>query len=43
MLTAPLGARLSHGLSRRALSLVFAAFLAVVGARMLYSTLVAAP
>ncbi len=38
MLTAPMGARLAHGLSRRALSGIFGAFLAVVGARMLYST-----
>lgn len=40
MLTAPLGARLAHGLSRRALSRIFGAFLAIVGGRMLYSTLV---
>ena len=39
MLTAPLGARLAHGLSRLALSRIFGTFLAAVGARMLYSTL----
>jgi uncharacterized membrane protein YfcA len=38
MLTAPLGARLAHGLSRRSLSRIFGVFLAIVGARMLYST-----
>jgi uncharacterized membrane protein YfcA len=36
MLTAPLGARLSHALSRRALSRLFGVFLALVAARMLY-------
>jgi uncharacterized membrane protein YfcA len=35
-LTAPLGARIAHALSRRALSIAFGAFLALVGARMLW-------
>ncbi len=38
MLAAPLGARLAHALSRRALSQVFGAFLCVVAVRMLYRT-----
>ncbi len=38
MLTAPLGARLAHALSRRALSQLFGAFLFVVALRMLYRT-----
>jgi uncharacterized membrane protein YfcA len=36
---APLGAKLAHSLSRRALSQAFAAFLLVVAARMFYRTL----
>jgi uncharacterized membrane protein YfcA len=36
MLTAPLGARLAHALSRRALSRIFGMFLFSVAARMLY-------
>ncbi len=36
ILTAPLGARLAHALSRRALSRLFGAFLLVVAVRMLY-------
>jgi uncharacterized membrane protein YfcA len=36
MLTASLGARVAHGLSRRRLSQAFGIFLAVVSARMLY-------
>ncbi len=35
-LMAPLGARIAHGLSRRALSAAFGVFLLVVAARMLY-------
>ncbi|NJO12489.1 MAG: sulfite exporter TauE/SafE family protein, partial [Gammaproteobacteria bacterium] len=35
MLTAPLGARIAHSLSRRALSVAFGVFLAVVAVRML--------
>jgi uncharacterized membrane protein YfcA len=42
MLTAPLGARIAHGLSRRTLSVVFGVFLGVVGARMLYRAFFAA-
>jgi uncharacterized protein len=38
MLTAPLGARLAHALSKRALSQLFGAFLFVVATRMLYRT-----
>jgi uncharacterized protein len=38
MLTAPLGARLAHALSKRALSQLFGAFLFIVAARMLYRT-----
>lgn len=41
VLTAPLGARLAHGLSRRMLSLAFAAFLLIVAARMLHRTFAA--
>lgn len=36
VLTAPLGARLAHSLSRRALSVAFGLFLAAVAVRMLY-------
>jgi len=39
MLTAPLGARVAHSLSRRRLSQAFGIFLLVVGARMLYRAL----
>src|SRR4051812_36525094 len=39
MLTATLGARVAHALSRRRLSQAFGVFLAVVGARMLYRAL----
>ena len=39
ILTAPLGARVAHALSPRALSLAFGAFLLLVAARMLYRTL----
>ena len=39
VLAAPLGARIAHGLSRRALSATFGVFLAIVAARMLYRTL----
>jgi len=39
MLTAPLGARLAHGLSRRALSAVFGIFMLTVAVRMLYRTI----
>ncbi|MBK7250355.1 MAG: sulfite exporter TauE/SafE family protein [Gammaproteobacteria bacterium] len=38
VVTAPLGARLAHGLSRRTLSIVFAGFLLIVAARMLHRT-----
>ena len=38
VLAAPLGARIAHGLGRRALSATFGVFLAVVAARMLYRT-----
>jgi uncharacterized membrane protein YfcA len=38
VLTAPLGAKIAHGLSRRALSVAFGFFLFVVAARMLYRT-----
>jgi uncharacterized membrane protein YfcA len=38
MLTARLGARVAHALSRRRLAQAFGAFLLVVGARMLYRT-----
>lgn len=41
MLTAPLGARIAHGLGKRTLSVVFGLFLGVVGARMLYRALLA--
>ena len=37
VLAAPLGVRLAHGISRRRLELAFATFLAVVGARFLFS------
>ena len=36
-LTAPLGARIAHGLSRRRLALLFGAFLLIVSLRMLYA------
>ncbi|PUB13083.1 sulfite exporter TauE/SafE family protein [Yoonia sediminilitoris] len=36
VLTAPIGAKLAHGLSARPLKLAFAAFLAISGARMLW-------
>lgn len=39
LLLAPLGARLSHGISRRALRLAFALFLFATSARMLYGVL----
>ena len=39
VLAAPLGARIAHGMSRRALSATFGMFLALVAARMLYRTL----
>jgi uncharacterized protein len=39
MLTASLGARVAHALSRRRLSQAFGVFLALVGARMLYRAL----
>jgi uncharacterized membrane protein YfcA len=38
VLAAPLGARIAHGLSRRALGVTFGVFLAIVAARMLYRT-----
>lgn len=41
VLMAPLGARLAHSLSRRALSQAFAGFLLVVALRMFYRTLAA--
>jgi uncharacterized membrane protein YfcA len=37
VLTAPLGVRIAHGISRRKLELAFAAFLAVVALRFLFS------
>lgn len=37
MITAPLGVRAAHGMPRRALELIFAAFLALVGARFVWS------
>ncbi len=37
VLTAPVGAKLAHGLSARPLKLAFAAFLAISGARMLWT------
>jgi uncharacterized membrane protein YfcA len=40
VLTAPLGAKIAHGLSRRALSVAFGLFLFIVAARMLYRTFV---
>lgn len=40
MWTAPLGARVAHALSKRALSRVFGAFLLIVAARMLYRSFV---
>jgi uncharacterized membrane protein YfcA len=40
-LTAPLGARWAHSLSKRALSIAFGAFLCLVAARMLYRAFVA--
>jgi uncharacterized membrane protein YfcA len=39
MLTAPLGARVAHTLSKRRLAQAFGVFLALVGARMVYRTL----
>ena len=39
MLTAPLGARVAHSLSRRRLSQAFGCFLLLVGARMIYRAL----
>jgi uncharacterized membrane protein YfcA len=39
MLTAPLGARVAHALSKRRLAQAFGVFLALVGARMLYRAL----
>jgi uncharacterized membrane protein YfcA len=39
MLTAPLGARVAHSLSKRRLAQAFGAFLALVGARMVYRAL----
>ena len=39
VLAAPLGVRISHGISRRALELAFATFLAVVAVRFLFSLL----
>jgi uncharacterized membrane protein YfcA len=39
MLTAPLGARVAHSLSRRRLSQAFGCFLLLVGARMVYRAL----
>ena len=41
VMTAPLGARIAHRLSRRQLSLVFGLFLMIVAVRMLYRTLAA--
>lgn len=41
VLTAPLGARLAHGMSRRMLSLAFASFLLIVAVRMLHRTFAA--
>jgi uncharacterized membrane protein YfcA len=41
MLTAPLGARLAHALSKRALSRLFGLFLFVVAARMLWRSFAA--
>jgi uncharacterized membrane protein YfcA len=40
VLTAPLGAKIAHRLSRRALSVAFGFFLFIVAARMLYRTFV---
>lgn len=42
VLTAPLGARIAHGLGRRALSVAFGLFLFVVATRMLYRTFLVA-
>ncbi|NNF41012.1 MAG: sulfite exporter TauE/SafE family protein [Woeseiaceae bacterium] len=39
-LTAPLGARIAHGLSKRRLSMLFGAFLAVVATRLFYRAFV---
>ncbi|HEY8509954.1 MAG TPA: sulfite exporter TauE/SafE family protein [Steroidobacteraceae bacterium] len=39
VLTAPLGARIAHGLSKRTLSAAFGVFMFLVAARMLYRTL----
>ena len=39
MLTASLGARVAHSLSRRRLSQAFGVFLLLVGSRMLYRAL----
>jgi uncharacterized membrane protein YfcA len=38
ILTAPLGAKIAHSLSRRTLSVAFGVFLFVVALRMLYRT-----
>lgn len=38
MLTAPLGARIAHGLQRRQLSMLFGVFLLIVAVRMFYQT-----
>jgi len=40
LLAAPLGARVAHALSKRALSRVFGAFLLIVAARMLYRSFI---
>ena len=37
VLAAPLGVRIAHGISRRKLELAFAAFLALVATRFLFS------
>jgi uncharacterized protein len=42
VLTAPLGAKIAHGLSRRALSMAFGCFLFIVSVRMLYRTFLVA-
>jgi uncharacterized membrane protein YfcA len=39
MLTATLGARVAHALSRRKLSVAFGVFLLIVGIRMIYRAL----
>jgi uncharacterized membrane protein YfcA len=40
VLTAPLGAKIAHGLTRRQLSIVFGCFMFVVAMRMLYRTFI---